>query len=217
MGILQDAQRALEAMLDAGQLRRAHMATVSELLDCFSSLLAGKGCIDMERHGFTSTEECDALGEETWPMVAMTEELEENAASEDEVEEFVLPIGSGVKPRRLVNWALQMKMTLHGIAADSTINCNTRDSHSNTTVQLSQHALLCTPRKHPLVCGTSSFLHTVAGCVMRLAIDQGPYISLAWSPFRVPYFSVIVGPLCTVGSNESVPWMPMFMSNPPRE
>lgn len=83
-------------MLDAGQLRRAHMATVSELLDCFASLLAGKGCIDMDRHGLTSTEECDSLGEESWPMVALVEELDEDAGQEEEGEEFMLPIGAGV-------------------------------------------------------------------------------------------------------------------------
>lgn len=92
---MQDAQRALEAMLDAGQLRRAHMATVSELLNCFSSLLSGKGCIDMHRHGLTSAEECDSLGEESWPLIAVVEELDENADSGEEGEEFVLPIGAG--------------------------------------------------------------------------------------------------------------------------
>jgi hypothetical protein len=96
--LLQDAQRALEAMLDAGQLRRAHMATVSELLDCFSSLLSGKGCIDMGRHGLTSFEECDTLGEELWPLVAVVGDGNEQDGSEEEGGEIVLPIGAGARP-----------------------------------------------------------------------------------------------------------------------
>ena len=97
LDVVQDAQRALEAMMDAGQLRRAHMATVSELLDCFSSLLAGKGCIDMDQHGLTSSEECDALGEESWPLIALLEEGGDEFGSGEEAEEYVVPIGAGTK------------------------------------------------------------------------------------------------------------------------
>jgi hypothetical protein len=86
---MQDAQRALEAMVDAGQLRRAHMATVTELLDCFSSLLSGKGGIDMDTHGLCSTEECEALSDEAWPLMAVADE----GVAEDDA--LVLPIGAG--------------------------------------------------------------------------------------------------------------------------
>jgi hypothetical protein len=92
----QESQRALETMLDAGQLRRAHMSTVSELLDCFSCLLSGKGCIDMDQHGRTSAEECDTLGEESWPLMALIEDTIEDGGVEGDGEEFYLPIGAGV-------------------------------------------------------------------------------------------------------------------------
>jgi hypothetical protein len=99
---MQDAQRALAAMLDAGQLRRAHMATVSELLDCFSSLLSGKGCIDMDRHGLTSAEECDSLGEQAWPLVALVEEGNEQDGPDDEQGDILVPLGAGVPPLLLL-------------------------------------------------------------------------------------------------------------------
>ena len=73
---MQDAKRALEATLDAGELRRSHMTAVAQLLDAFSSLMAGGGAIDMHTYGLTSDEECGAhaatvaASEDRWPLLA---------------------------------------------------------------------------------------------------------------------------------------------------
>jgi hypothetical protein len=70
--------------MDVGQLRKAHMMTVTHLLDCLSMLMKGDGNIDMHEHGLTSDDECAALAEDRWPMV-------EDAENEGEL----FPAGAG--------------------------------------------------------------------------------------------------------------------------
>ena len=84
-------------MLDAGQLRRAHMATVAQLLDAFSSLLAGDGAIDMYAFGKTSDEECAALVDERWPLLADwgAEGGSEEGSSEQGADLEYFPAGAG--------------------------------------------------------------------------------------------------------------------------
>jgi hypothetical protein len=88
---LQDARRALEATLDVGQLRRAHMVTVTQLLDAFSALMAGDGAIDMRAHGQSSDEEVAALQDDRWPML-----------EDMEYEGELFPAGAGACLCRLV-------------------------------------------------------------------------------------------------------------------
>eukprot|EP00892_Ulva_mutabilis_P012033 jgi/Ulvmu1/9201/UM005_0301.1 len=85
----QEATTALSAMLDAGQLRAAHMRTVTELLDCFTALLGGNGMIDMAEHGLTSMEECARLTDDAWPMVDL-------GSGNGDAEPFMVPVGAGV-------------------------------------------------------------------------------------------------------------------------
>lgn len=82
-------------MLDAGQLRAAHMRTVTELLDCFTALLGGSGAIDMAAHGLTSAEECSRLSEDAWPMVDIAV-AEGGVDEEADCERCMVPIGAGV-------------------------------------------------------------------------------------------------------------------------
>jgi hypothetical protein len=72
--------------MDIGQLRKAHMVTVTQLLDCFTALMTGDGSIDMREHGLTSDEECAALHEDRWPML-------ENADAEGDF----FPAGAGAR------------------------------------------------------------------------------------------------------------------------
>lgn len=90
---VQDAEAAMSAMLDAGQLRASHMRTVTDLLDCFTALLGGNGTIDMAEHGLTSAEECARLSDDPWPMV---DACGGGAGGEEGGAEAVMvPVGSG--------------------------------------------------------------------------------------------------------------------------
>lgn len=87
----QEAEAAMSAMMDAGQLRASHMRTVTTLLDCFTALLGGSGTIDMAQHGLTSAEECARLSDDPWPIV----DVGGGGGAEGDAEPVMLPVGAG--------------------------------------------------------------------------------------------------------------------------